>query len=145
MRLIPVATTFEDIEAYEALVCGGMSPDDVHSPQHFAKMVKTGALLAWWAVEDNEKIGWCALAPNHGKCAPGAWHLYGVWVRPDRRQKGIAKALWRYRIGLVPQGVPISVSIQPGKVGSERLAQEFGFSRIDFDDPPWDTYVLHAR
>lgn len=131
----------QDISDYDRLVCAGMSPDDVHDSSEFAEMTRDGRLVSWWLVHGQEAVGWCAIHPWHGKYAPGAWHLYGSWVREDFRLRGLAGDMWRFRISGVPDGVPVSVSIQPGKEGSETLARKLGFTLVSHD-APWNEYVL---
>lgn len=118
-----------------------MSADDVHPVDVYAQMIGSGELKAWWKLENGEIIGWCALYPNHNKYAPDAWHLYGVWIREDFRRRGLAEEMWNFRIGQVPAGVPVTVSVQPGKVGSEALLRKFGFEFV-VHDAPWNEYCL---
>ncbi len=140
MRFRHVEPTAADMAIYRDVVVPGMSPDDVHDAVEFAAMLGDGRLLAWFAVEEGEVVGWCALAPFHGGYAPLAWHLYGSWVRPDRRGRGVARLMWSHRLDAIPEGSTVTVSIQPGKEGSESLARSFGFARIG-DAGPWVNYA----
>ncbi len=140
MNLQVFSGSREDVLAYEALVCAGMHPDDVHTPEEFATMIGDGRLQAWWWVEGDEKVGWCAIYPWHNKFAPQAWHLYGIWVREDWRLKGLGEAMWRFMMEMVPVGVPMTVSAQPGKLGSEALVRKYGFEFVCWN-APWNEYV----
>lgn len=131
----------DDIYAYEQLVCAGMAKQDVQKIEEYRQMIQTGTLQAWWLIQEGQRIGWCALYPWHSKYVEKAWHLYGVWVRDDKRRQGLARQMWHFRMGMVPSGVPITVSIQPGK-NSEALAKSFGFEKIGFNIP-WNTYVYY--
>jgi ribosomal protein S18 acetylase RimI-like enzyme len=138
-----VSGSLADLDSYLSLVCHGMSADDVHSVEEYAAMTRAGRLQSWWLDINGTKAGWCALYPWHGKYADRAWHLYGVWVASEYRRRGLAEAMWRFRMSLVPAGVPITVSVQPGKEGSERLLEKFGFQRVGFNSP-WNEYVLQS-
>ena len=143
MALVPFTHAEADMRDYARLVCSGMSVDDVHTPAEFAPLIADGRVLAWWWLEGGEKVGWCALCPWHGKYAEKAWHLYGVWVREDWRRKGLAEAMWRARIAMVPPQIPVTVSVQPGKTGSEALLRKLGFQQVCWNDP-WFAWVLEG-
>ena len=97
-------------------------------------------MQAWWAEHDRIIVGWCALAPNHGKYVPQAAHLYGAWVRPEARRQGLADLMFRFRLDRVPAQIPVTISIQPGKQGSLALAERYGFTELA-QSGPWMNYV----
>ena len=141
---VPMAARGEQLAIYADEVVPGMDPGDTEAPADLATMLADGRVMAWFAVRDRQVVGWCALAPRHGKYAEGAWHLYGCWVRDDMRRRGLALAMWRLRVATVPFDAPVTVSIRPGIAGSERLAEEFGFEALG-DEGPWANRVLRRR
>lgn len=139
--LIQCTASLDDLHAYQQLVCNGMTQQDVHTLDEYREMIQSGTLEAWWMMEDDQRIGWCAIYPWYNKYAEKSWHLYGVWVRGDKRQQGLGRQMWQFRMDRIPAGVTVSVSIQPGK-HSEALAKSFGFEKIGFHGP-WNTYVCY--
>ncbi len=129
-----------DLDEYERLIVAGMSENDAHDRIEFAARIQDGCLLAWWVEYHGTIVGWCALAPNHGKYLENAAHLYGAWVRPDVRRQGLADLMFRFRLDKVPPQTAVTVSIQPGKEGSFTLARRYGFSQLS-QSGPWMNYV----
>ena len=46
-------------------------------------------------------------------------------------------------MALVPPQIPVTVSVQPGKTGSEALLRKLGFQQVCWNDP-WFEYVLEG-
>jgi GNAT superfamily N-acetyltransferase len=59
----------------------------------FAREIRSGALLAWVAVEGGRVVGTSGLALGPDRAGPGAGEILNMYTVPERRGRGIGSAL----------------------------------------------------
>jgi GNAT superfamily N-acetyltransferase len=90
------------------------------------------------AFVDDKPAGWCAVDPREeipghdvpsagvGNSAPGTWAIHCVWVRPEFRRQGIARALIEAAAELANRVGARSIEAYPAEPGQG----------LDFTGPP---------
>jgi len=82
------------------------------------------------AFQDEEMVGLVALGRENMKNLAHKALIWGMYVKPEHRGKGIAKALLREALSLaksVPEVLQVNLSVNASNAGAIKLYESFGF------------------
>lgn len=112
---------------------------DFYSSTELRALIDARRVRAWIARDDSVVVGWCAVtvrSPHHP--LPVAVHLLGSIVEERLRGRGFGLAMVAARLARYP-GRPITASVIPGNLPSERMLRSNGF-RAGLSQGPWRTW-----
>lgn len=125
---------------YQALIDQEPHRDtDFYSVEELHELMARHEVEAWVAKGPQGLIGWCAVvlrSPHHP--LPDAVHFLGSIVEAAHRGQGYGGALVVARLALYGDR-PITASVLPGNVPSERMLRTQGF-RPGLRQGPWCTW-----
>lgn len=130
----------QDWACYQALIDKEPHRDtDFYSAEELRQLIADGQVRAWMAKDGGTPVGWCAVmprSPHHPLSA--AVHLLGVIVDLPYRGQGFGYAMVRKSIREFYDR-PITASVLPGNLASERMMARAGF-RAGLMQAPWRTW-----
>ncbi len=112
---------------------------DFYSNEELRELIKAREVEAWVAHSPAGPVGWCAVtlrSPHHP--LQEAVHFLGAIVDQPYRQQGFGSAMVAARLELFPTR-PITASVVPGNIPSERMLRAAGF-RPGLMQEPWCTW-----
>lgn len=110
------------------------------------RRTRAGEVSGVLAFVDRELAGWCAVDPRRaipghdvtqagaGDAGAGVWSIHCVWVRPEHRRRGVARALVEAAMELAAKAGAALLEAYPAApgfgldfTGSAKLFEELGF------------------
>jgi RimJ/RimL family protein N-acetyltransferase len=145
VHLLPFKTV-EHFNYYQTLVDQEPHADtDFYSSEELKNLISLNEIKAWLVsidtVNGNQIIGWCAVNfPSSHHPLRNSVHFLGSIIDKPYRGQGFGFATFLARLKEFPEN-PITASILPGNIPSERMYISAGF-KAGFMQGPWRTWHL---
>lgn len=114
------------------------------------RRVSAGAVHGVLAFVDDQPAGWCAVdprdevpghdvtQPSAGEGDPNVWAIHCLWVRPEHRRRGLARALLVAAVELATRAGAVRIEGYPAEpgLGLDFTGTARHFAELGFDVEP---------